>query len=240
MSEQNLTKKEKYELKKEEREEERISAQKRKKTKRILMWFLVIAAVGASVFGLIKLSGNSPDNQEAAIIDAISASDWVKGNKEAKTILVEYSDFQCPACQTYYPLVKKLIEEQGNNFQFTYRHFPLPQHKNAKEAAYAAEAAGKQGKFWEMHDMIFDGQGDWAEREDAKNIFEDYARSLNLNIEQFNKDRDSGVVKDKVQNDYASGVKNKVNGTPTFFLNGKKIQPRSYEEFVDFIKSSDE
>ncbi|OGC46761.1 MAG: hypothetical protein A3A94_01955 [Candidatus Portnoybacteria bacterium RIFCSPLOWO2_01_FULL_43_11] len=183
------------------------------------------------------MSARPSDNQSAAIIDAISSSDWIKGNKEAKTILVEYSDFQCPACAVYYPLVKKLIEDKGNSFQFTYRHFPLPQHKNAEQAAYAAEAAGKQGKFWEMHDLIFERQDDWAEAENAKDIFKEYAQSLELNIEQFNQDRDSQAVKDKVQKDYTSGLTNKVNATPTFFLNGEKIQPRSYDEFVNFIKS---
>jgi protein-disulfide isomerase len=235
MQEQNLTKKEKYDIDKRKKAEELISVQKKKKTKRILMWFLVAVAISASVFGLIKLSAGPPDNQSAAIIDAISSSDWIKGNKEAKTILIEYSDFQCPACAVYHPIVKKLIEEHGDSFQFAYRHFPLDQHKNAEAAAYAAEAAGKQGKFWEIHDMIFEHQDDWSEAENAKDIFKEYAQSLNLNIEQFNQDRDSKVVKDKVQNDYTSGLANKVNGTPTFFLNNRKVQPRNYEEFVNFI-----
>ena len=172
------------------------------------------------------------------LLDAVSANDWVIGNQEAQTILIEYSDFQCPACGAYYPLVHKLIQEQGANFKFVYRHFPLQQHQNAKPAAYAAEAVGRQGKFREMEDMIFVNQNDWSGSKKAEEIFREYASSIGLNLEQFDADRESEEAKDKVESDYQSGIRAGVNATPTFFLNGKKIQPRSYEEFVNYINGS--
>ena len=236
MSEQELTPKEVYDLRKDEERKEAGGFKKKKQTRKFFLWFLVFAALGVSVWGLTKLSTGPTDGQGAILVDAVSAGDWVKGNKESKVLLVEYSDLQCPACRAYYPLVKKLVEEQGNNFQFAYRHFPLGQHKNAKKAAYAFEAAGRQGKLWEMHDMIFDGQDTWAPAGDAENIFAKYAESLGLNMEKFNQDSNSQEAKDKVQKDYDSGVKSRVNATPTFFLNGKKIQPRSYDELANFIK----
>ncbi|MDP3710740.1 MAG: thioredoxin domain-containing protein [bacterium] len=233
---EELTPKEVYDLRKEGERKVGDNLKKKKQTTRFVKWFFVLVLLGGSVWGLTKLSTNPSDGQGAILADTVSASDWVKGNKDSKTLLVEYSDLQCPACRAYYPMVKKLIEEQGKDFQFAYRHFPLGQHKNAKKAAYAMEAAGRQGKLWEMHDMIFDGQDTWAPVGDAENIFAKYAESLSLNKEKFNQDSNSQKAKDKVENDYNSGVRSRVNSTPTFFLNGKKIQPRSYDEFVNLVK----
>ncbi|MBI2063796.1 MAG: thioredoxin domain-containing protein [Candidatus Yanofskybacteria bacterium] len=181
------------------------------------------------------MAGRSPQSQSAVLLDAVSSSDWVTGNQESSVILIEYSDFQCPACGAYYPLVNKLIKEQGENFKFVYRHFPLQQHPNAKPAAYAAEAAGKQGKFWEMEAMIFENQNNWSGSKNADDIFRGYAGSLGLNLEQFDADRKSEEAKNKVDADSQSGVRAGVNATPTFFLNGKKIQPRGYDEFVEMV-----
>lgn len=240
MSDQNITKKEAYDLKKAEEAKKYNNLRNRNLLKRSLVWVGVAALIGGSVWGLTKINIPSPEVQSAILLDAVSPNDWVNGGKEAKAILVEYSDFQCPACRAYYPIVEQLIKEQGANFKFVYRHFPLPQHANAKGAAYTAEAAGKQGKFWEMYNMIFEHQAEWASvgANGADKMFLSYATSLNLNIEQFERDRKSDEIKNKVEGDYQSGIRAKVNATPTFFLNGKQIQPRSYEDFVNLIKGS--
>jgi protein-disulfide isomerase len=187
-----------------------------------------------------RLSGNSTSDQPALAVDAVAASDQTKGNSESKVLLVEYSDFQCPACGRYYPLLKQLNQELGDQIQFVYRHFPLKQtHKNAEPAAFAAEAAGKQGKFWEMHDLIFEGQKDWSEKRNAKETFAEYAQSLNLDMERFKTDVESKEIKNKVRNDYSSGIKAGVNSTPTLFLNGKKLQnPRGYEELKQLVEEA--
>lgn len=240
MTEENLTKKELYDLQKEEKNKQDQSLQNKKSLKRVFLWAVVLVVVGGSVWGLSRLAINSqgPQNQGNVVLDAISEGDWVTGNKESKVILIEYADFQCPACGAYYPLIKELIKEQGANFKLVYRHFPLQQHQNAKPAAYSAEAAGKQGKFWEMESMIFERQRDWSESRNVDDIFLGYAKSLGLNAEQFKKDRESKEIKDNVEADYNGGIKAGVNATPTFFLNGKRIQPQNYEEFVKFINEA--
>ncbi|MBI2063112.1 MAG: thioredoxin domain-containing protein [Candidatus Yanofskybacteria bacterium] len=238
MLDQNLTKKEEYDLNKNAERGQQARSQKTRGLKRGLMWSGIFVVLIGAVWGLTKLSNNPGDIQEAVIISGVTAEDWVEGNKESQITLIEYGDFQCPACGAYFPLVEKLMDEHGDSFKFAYRHFPLQQHPNAKPAAYAAEAAGKQGKFWEMFDMIFVHQNDWSGRTDAEDIFLQYAETLGLNIEQFKNDRDSDVVKEDVEKDYDSGVANKVNATPTFFLNGKKIQPRDYDEFVSLIEQA--
>lgn len=237
---QKLTKKQRRELKKQQQSEFQRHTAKTQLIKRITLWSLVVVGIAGIVFGIIKSGGNSSsDNQTASLVDAISQSDWIKGNKDSKVVLVEYSDFQCPACGYYYPLVKQLGEELGDKIVIAYRHFPLPQHQNGKVAAYASEAAGKQGKFWEMHNMIFDNQSKWSEDKNGKDIFTGYAEALNLNLDQFKNDLDSKEVKEKVDNDYESGVRSQVNSTPTFFLNGKKIQnPKSYDEFKNIVNQA--
>jgi len=118
-----------------------------------------------------------------------------------------------------------------------YRHYPLRSiHPNAQAAAEAAEAANKQGKFWEMHDVLFNTQSDWSTLRDPKSKFEEYARSLGLNVDQFKADRDSKETSSKIDADYLSGTQSGVQGTPTFFLDGKLItSPQSYEELKALV-----
>lgn len=209
--------------------------------KRILPFIILILFVAGGIAALSYFgsrSENTPEPQ-ATLADTIAADDWVSGNKDAKALLVEYSDFECPACGAYHPLVKRLVEEMGNDFAFVYRHFPLQQHKHAKLAAYAAESAGNQGKFWEMHSMIFDHQKDWSGANDARVIFIGYAESLGLDRAQFEKDMDSDTIKDKVADSYSAGVKLRIAGTPTFFLNGEKMEAtRSYDDFKRAIQDA--
>jgi protein-disulfide isomerase len=127
------------------------------------------------------------------------------------------------------------VGEFGDKIAFVYRHFPLPYHQQADLAARTAESAGKQNKFWEMTDLLFTNQTAWADKNDAREKFISYAQSLGLDLNRFESDLDSAELKKEVENDYLSGAAI-VNSTPTFFLNGKKIQnPRSYEEFRNLI-----
>lgn len=238
MDEQILTKKERRELKRQEKRENQESGAKSRLFKRFILWTLVLAGAAGLIFGMVKLGGTKPD-QSAILVNAVSSSDWTKGNKEAKVVLVEYSDFQCPACAYYYPLLKKLSQDFGDKVSFSYRHFPLRQHMNARSAAYAAEAAGRQNKFWEMHDLIFENQTKWENRGDAEKIFTEFAVSLGLNENQFKNDLSSKDIKNKVENDFQSGVQSKVNSTPTIFLNGKKIEvPPNYDELSNIINEA--
>ena len=167
----------------------------------------------------------------------IRSDDWVKGNPKAAVRLIEYSDFQCPACGSYYPLVKELAEEYGDRVAFVYRHFPLATiHRNAFSAAIAAEAAGRQGDFWGMHDTLFEKQAAWGESSNPEELFAGYAADLDLDAERFRTDSvDSSLT--RVERDAMNGLA--LNSTPTFFLNGVKIANlRSLEEFKTQIEAA--
>lgn len=190
--------------------------------KNLLIWATLIITVILVVWGMVKLAETS-DNAIVAVAKEISKTDWVEGSREAKVILVEYSDLQCPYCAQYEPLVEAIHKEFGDQIAIVYRQFPLPLHQNSHLAAYAAEAAGQQGKFWEMVSTIFSNQNEWATSQNARNIFLGYAKELNLNLETFQSALDSPETKDAVEKQYSSGIQAGVNGTPTFFLDGKKI-----------------
>ncbi|MHB1117937.1 MAG: DsbA family protein [Minisyncoccota bacterium] len=211
--------------------------------KRIIVWISAILVVGITAIAAWQIATDpkTPVVRAGTLSEVVSASDWTKGGTETtkKVELVEYSDFQCPACGMFYPLVEQIITEHKDTIAFTYRHFPLPQHKNALAAAYATEAAGAQGKFWEMHQMIFESQNDWSESDSAEATFEGFAGSLGLDLARFKTDRDSQRVKDKVTHDRETGLTSGVNSTPSFYLNGKKMAaPRSAEEFKATIEAA--
>jgi len=209
---------------------------------KIILWAIIAVIVIGSIFGIIKLASKSQtagSDNLAITVSAINDNENTKGDKEALAALIEYSDFQCPACGSYYPILKKITEDLGAKVRFAYRHFPLPQHKNAKLAATVAEAAGKQGKFWEMHDLIFQNQSDWSEEKNAAVLFAKYAKDIGLDLARFQTDIASDEIKAKIENDYKSGVKAGVNSTPSFFLNGKKMDnPRNYDEFKNAIEQA--
>lgn len=238
---QNLTKKERRALRKQEKFAEQDRAKKKKNTNRMVMWGIAVIVLAGSVFGVVKLAtqASSDDILAGLTVERASDIDQVKGNSTSSVTLIEYSDFECPACGSYYPILKQINEEFGDRIQFVYRHFPLSHiHRKAELAARAAEAAGRQDKFWEMHDKIFEGQSEWAGKGNADEIFIGYAESLNLDIEKFKSDWDLQEIKDKVNRDRQSGVRAGVNGTPSFFLNGERIQnPRGYEEFKNIIQA---
>lgn len=239
MNEQNnLTKKERWEMRKEEKIEEQKQRRRKRLLKRIALWLTVIAGIAAAIFIMFKLVDDYSPSQLTD--NSVSESDWVKGNREARVVLIEYGDFQCAACANYFPTIERLIKEFGDEIAFVYRHFPLKQnHKNAELAAWVAEAAGKQNKFWEMYDILFANQAKWSNQKDAEANFIKYAESLNLNIEQFQNDLNSKEVKNKVENDFQSGLGSGINSTPTFFLNGQKIRnPRTYDEFRNIINQA--
>lgn len=231
--EHQLTKKERKDLKRQQKLVDREQGKRQKQTRRILFWVTIIILLVAGVFWLASLRKSEPINDNYH-----PAQDWIKGNKEAKVSIVEYSDFQCPACKIYASITKQLFEEFGDNLSITYRHFPLRSvHKNANIAAQAAEAAGIQGKFWEMHDVLFEKQEDWSQEANPIDKFIEYATGLGINKEQFRSDISSDVVKRKVDESYQAGLALKLNSTPTFFLNGEKIQnPANYDQFKSLVQ----
>ncbi|OHA16346.1 MAG: hypothetical protein A2830_00310 [Candidatus Taylorbacteria bacterium RIFCSPHIGHO2_01_FULL_44_110] len=171
----------------------------------------------------------------------VSSTDHARGSADASVTIIEYSDFQCPACATYYPLAERLLNESSTTVRFVYRHFPLypVPHKNALMASEASEAAALQGKFWEMHDILFDNQKLWETSSTAGTIFETYAERIGLDVETYKKDVVSDVVKARVQKDWDEARTLGINSTPTFFVNGKAIvNPNGYEAFKAIIDSA--
>jgi protein-disulfide isomerase len=205
-------------------------------TNRILTWAGFVVIIGLIIWGMIA-AANKAEREKVGMapVDAVTTNDWLKGNASSTVALIEYSDFQCPACASYFPIVEKVLADYSSKIVFASRHFPLTQHLNAIPAAKASEAAGAQGKFWEMHDQLFIKQADWSETKDAKVIFTGYAEKLGLDMEKFAKDYDSKETADKIQLSLKSGLKAGVDSTPTFYLNGKKIQPKNYDEFKKLI-----
>lgn len=167
----------------------------------------------------------------------VRETDQVKGSRKARVVLVEYSDFQCPACQFYAGWLSQLAESFGEDIAIVYRHFPLKSiHQQAELAAVASEAAGRQGMFWEYHDILFEHQKEWAGNKKAHDLFVSYALMLNLNKETFVSDIEDFGIKEKVRRDLAEGESLGVRGTPTFYLQGKSIQnPQTYAEFEQHI-----
>jgi protein-disulfide isomerase len=146
------------------------------------------------------------------------------GPENAPVVLEEFGDFQCPPCGRMHPVVEQLKKDYGSRLRFVFRHFPLQQiHKNAFTAARAAEAAGMQGKFWEMHDLIFDNQAQWADSPEPRPIFADYAKRLGLNVEKFQTDAAAQPAAERVMADYQRGASMGVDGTPAFFVNGREL-----------------
>ena len=210
--------------------------------KRIVIWTAVVLVLLVTVIGIWKGS-SIPTAGAPRVIDTLSEAvlptDWTKGSGTPKVTLVEYSDFQCPACGYYHPIIEEVFAKNTNELAFTYRHFPLPQHKNAPAAAYATEAAGAQGKFWEMHQMIFDNQVEWSESYTAEAIFEGYATELKLDMANYKATRDSQATKDNVAHDIETGKASGVTSTPSFYINGKKIvNPKSSAELKALIKDA--
>ena len=239
-----LTKRQRRELKRQEEEQQKQLTEMAKKrmTKRMMLWSGVLSGLILAVLGMIYLTNSPEPEPTTQFVHPIPTSGWTLGNPTAPITLVEYSDFQCGSCARYHHIMKRLVEELGDDFQFIFRHYPLRTHANAKLAARSAEAAGLQGKFWEMQNLLFAQQMEWAKKGmvDVENAFVQYASLLGLDVVRFQRDLYSQKVIRKVKDDHQEGGDAGVTGTPTFFLNGRKItgnqKPQNYEAFKALIQ----
>jgi len=168
----------------------------------------------------------------AAVASTVAPGTHMRGRSDAPVLLEEYADFQCPPCGFFHPILKKLEGEYETQLRVAFHHFPIRNiHKHAAEAARAAEAAGLQGKFWQMHDLLFEKQKEWKDAPMARPVFLTYARTLGLNLEKFSQDIDSTAISNRVMNDEKAGSARGVTGTPTVFLNGREI---AFEEATNY------
>ena len=158
-------------------------------------------------------------------------ADHVFGKKDSKVILIEYGDYQCPPCGSMHPSIKSISEQYKDKILFIFRNFPIPSlHPNARAAAATVEAAGLQGKYWEMHNNVFETQNSWSNLNgnERTKFFESLAEKLGLDITKYNNNLADTFIGKKIDFDYALGKKADVNATPTFFLNGEKLDPSDY------------
>lgn len=197
------------------------------RTRWIIFGVIVLAAI-AGLFALSKGDNIDVSNVDPSkVITEGQYKDNIYGDSDAKVALIEYGDFQCSGCASAYPMVKSLKEKYKDSITFVYRHFPLTNiHPNALAAATAAEAAGKQGKFWEMHDILFERQSSWqsVSVDNRDEVFESYAKEIGLDIDRYNSDLTSEEVADKVAFHRALAGKVGANSTPTFVLNGRTLE----------------
>ncbi|KND49251.1 MAG: Periplasmic thiol:disulfide interchange protein DsbA [Parcubacteria bacterium C7867-008] len=205
--------------------------------------FWILGGLAGAAIVLILVSNflnASPVSNEVAAPIALSADDHKKGAENSQVILIEYLDFECEACGAYYPLVKKMEAEFGDRITFVARYFPLQGHRNGVPAAHAVEAASRQGKFWEMHDILYERQKDWGEKQVATpEVFEAYAQELGLDMDKFKADVGSPDVAARVKRDMDEGIQLGVKSTPTFFLNGNKLaNPQSEEAFRSILQNA--
>ncbi|MDB5038770.1 MAG: oxidoreductase [Bacteriovoracaceae bacterium] len=169
----------------------------------------------------------------AGLQPPVSEKDHIQGNENAPVTLVEYGDYECPYCGMAYPMIKKVQRHFADDLRFVFRNFPLSEsHPHAVQAAEATEAAGLRGKFWEMHDTLYENQ-DALETDD---IFL-YSERIGLKLDQFKKDLSNKDVILKVQSDFKSGVRSGVNGTPNYFINGFKYEGDNLTEAITKILS---
>jgi protein-disulfide isomerase len=206
-------------------------------SRRFLIILVVLAVLfgGFLVFSKTKQNSKKSDNNS----NNSSLSNHTAGKGTKGVTLVEYGDFQCPACGSYYPTVEEVRQKYGDDITFQFRNFPLVQiHQNAMVGHRAAEAADKQGKYWEMYNALYKTQQTWSVNANPTAIIESYAAQLGLNVDQFKKDYQSAAVNDTINADIKAGQALGVSSTPTFFINGKKLDPspdRSVEAFSTLI-----
>lgn len=196
----------------------------------IIMAVAVVAFIGLIIFN--KQDAKAPEGNSN-----ITSSEHIV-SPDAPVKLVEFGDFQCPACAAYYPIIKQIKAEYGDKLSFQFRHFPIVSiHPNAMSAHRAAEAAGRQDKFWEMHDLLYERQSAWTNSKSPASVFEGFAQELGLDLEKYKQDLASSEIQDIINADLRAGQEAKVTATPGFVLNGKKLEenPRDIESFKKLI-----
>lgn len=197
-------------------------------------WAGATTLVVLAVVVLYFFTGAAATEQSTAA--PIAADDISYGPENPELTLVEYTDFQCPFCAEYAKWLTQLREKYGDRVRFVFRNYPLADHEWATLAAKVGYAASLQGKFWEMHDLLFQRQDEWATSSDPRSLFDSYAESLGLDMDTFHADADAQSTTDFIKQQAAEGKKAGVNHTPWFVLGDESILPRSLEQFEKAIE----
>jgi protein-disulfide isomerase len=196
----------------------------------------IIGVIGIFVFLIAAYyATNKPKEVKSfEALKKVEATDNTTWSKTKKHVLIEYGDMQCPACKSFHDSLKEIEKDKSvtDNITFVYRHFPLVNiHQFAMEAAISAEAAGNQGKFFQMTDLMYDNQEEWSKQKSVSETFRKYAEQLKLDMEKYDADIKSDKTRTAVLNDQESGNTYEVNSTPTFYLDGEKLDVATFDEF---------
>lgn len=241
---EKISKKERKIIAREERLLEEEKLRKQFMYRRYGTWGAIALIILVSIFGLIKLASISekPSQQQATtqVPIEITPDDIIIGTESAQVTIVEYADFQCPACAAYHPIVTQILEEYDGQVRLVYRFFPLVQiHKNAMPAAQAGYAAHQQGKFAQMSDALYTNQEAWQGQsfDEAKQTFFSYAQQLGLDMDQFAADFEADATTNLITKQMREGADKGVSSTPTFIIDGEKItNPAGYDAFKSIIE----
>lgn len=217
------------------------AAEKKELYKKITIWATIGAACFLGLAGLVYLAEKTGTNNTAPVENANlptpRETDIVLGNPDAKVIITEYADFQCPACASYNPLTNQILNEYEGKVKIVYRHFPLRGiHKNAQISGQAAYAAWKMGKFSEMKDLLYQNQASWEALGDPREVFVEYAKDLELKSDEFTNLMNSDEAKNTVLAGEKEALGLGLNSTPSFFIGSKYFAPQGYETFKQLIE----
>lgn len=201
---------------------------------RNIIILLALVAIATLVF--YKFQSPTGSNSTAPI--EVVSDDHTIGPDNSLVTFVEFADLQCPSCKAYSGPIKEAMDKYKDRVQFVYRYFPLIRiHPNAMIAAQAAEAAGNQGKFFEMVEVIFANQNDWSNKPTAKTLFVQYATDLGLDVSQFEKDIAAPETEARVKRDLKQANALGLSGTPTFYVNGRQVSTSEMGPSVESISA---
>lgn len=203
----------------------------------------LVAAFVLAVFVFLGVSNRGTDAtgtaQDAGTTVVREDSHRLSTAPDGRVTLVEFLDFECEACKAAYPFVEQLREEYEGRVTFVARYFPMPGHANAENAAVAVEAAAQQGRFEDMYHRMYETQTEWGERQDSQaDVFRGFAEELGLDIADYDAAVADPATLERVLRDREDGLALGVQGTPTFFLNGEKVEVQDTDEFVELIDAA--
>ncbi|KKS14483.1 MAG: DSBA-like protein thioredoxin domain-containing protein [candidate division WWE3 bacterium GW2011_GWC1_41_7] len=196
----------------------------------------IIGFITLAIFAVIIIAAQNAQPQDGPSLNEINTDEliaghtYVQGPEDAPVTLVEFSDYQCPACKAFHPIIQNVFNNNSGTLRWAYRHYPLPQHPYARKAAEAAQIAGEQGKFWEYSALMFKNQENLTEEDLIK-----YAEQVGLDVAKFTDSLKNGSYATIINDDIAAANKLKINATPTFFLNGKMMKFEDLENFNNQI-----
>jgi protein-disulfide isomerase len=205
----------------------------------IVIVVAIVIAAGAALY-LSRSADRTAEASDKSPRVNIKSGGHIRGPANAQVTLVEFGDFQCPSCGGYHPLVKEILNRYPDKVRLEFHHYPLVDlHPNAMLGAMAAEAAGDQGRYWEMHDALFEHQAEWAPSRNAELVLLNLANRIGLNLNQFMQQLRSPALQDRILQDVTLGNSLHIMETPTFFIDGQRVYIKpTLEDFVKVVEAN--